>query len=357
LLFGYRYFHKDIGRVNLPKEQQQQVTELLQHSPTRCIGAYLIDLPAEFKVDKEGFFYYRGDNTIITTRQQYLPPFKQMIMLREQELKNTQPVDPRDGNYLKAIHPVYSDDPGKMRGVIFERMKSIGIPDVSRILEGYRWQDEVMLKIEMKARNGLAKRYDEDREDYPESYENTVPQKLHELRKLFERIRPRDDLTIPIEAGVCLLHGFMQGEDHEWKDMTFLYLNNHTDNFYFRITSDDFAGDYALLDKPEDFFTQGEGHTIYKGTRESNGLKLEEWVVKGKYFNDDQGFNLDNIGYIFTLGIHMTDPTYKQPKLMIDMYYQIPLDKTKAYSEEQLKVIWHEITDSIKLRQSAFKPE
>jgi len=161
-VFTYRYFHKDIRMVNLPKEQQQQVTQLLQHSPTRCIGTYLIDLPAEFKAEKGGTLYYKDRDVIITTRQQYLPPFKQMIMLREQEFKNTQPVNAINGNYLKTIHPVYSDDPGKMRGAIFERMESISTPDVARILEGYRWQDEVMLKIEMKARNGLAKRYDED---------------------------------------------------------------------------------------------------------------------------------------------------------------------------------------------------
>jgi len=244
-----------------------------------------------------------------------------------------------------------------MRGVIFERMESIGTPDVARVLEGYRWQDEVMLKIEMKARNGLAKRYDEDREDYPDLYGNNVPQKLHELRKLFGRISPRDDLTIPTNPGFCLFRGFMQGDDYEWKDMNYGYWHDSIEEFSFYFEFNDYADDYALLDKPEGYFTQGLGHTIYKGTRESNGLKLEEWVVKGKYFGDPQGFSLDNLGYIFTLGIHITDPTHKTPRLRVEMFYKIPLDKTKAYSEEQLKVIWREITDSIKLRQSAFKQD
>lgn len=42
-------------------------------------------------------------------------------------------------------------------------MQSEGIPDVSRILEDYHWQDKVSSKNEIKSHNGLASRYDKDR--------------------------------------------------------------------------------------------------------------------------------------------------------------------------------------------------
>ncbi|MWP48169.1 hypothetical protein GQ589_12120, partial [Gilliamella sp. Pas-s27] len=81
---------------------QQPVAALLSNSPTRCIGTYLIDLPAEFKVKKKGNFDYKSNHAVtITTKQQYLPSFKQMIARREQELKNTKPVNPINGDYLK----------------------------------------------------------------------------------------------------------------------------------------------------------------------------------------------------------------------------------------------------------------
>ncbi|WP_392560236.1 T6SS immunity protein Tli4 family protein [Orbus mooreae] len=356
LVFGYHYFYKDIAMIDLPKEQQQQVTALLSNSPTRCVGTYLIDLPIGFKIKKEGRFDYKSNGDItITTKPQYLPPFKQMISLREQELKDTKTIDPIDSPYLKAVYPVHTNHPDKMQGIIFERMESPGTDDSARVLEGYRWQDEVMLKIEMKAQNGSDKKHDENRMKYPELYTNDVPQKLLELRKLFVRIQPRDDLTIPIRPGFCLLNSFMLGEDREWKDMNYGYWHESIDEFSFYFEFNDFADDYALLDKPEGYFTQGAGHTIYKGTRESQGLKLEEWVVKGKYFEDAQGFNADNMGYIFTLGIHVTDPSYKTPRLRVEMFYKIPLDKTQAYSEEQLMVIWREITNSIRIRDSSFE--
>ncbi|OCG21175.1 MULTISPECIES: T6SS immunity protein Tli4 family protein [unclassified Gilliamella] len=358
VLICYQIFNQDIRMIKLSSTQQQQVNKLLEKRATRCIGTYLIDLPAEFKVNEEGYFDYQRNYVItIATKQQYLPPFKQMIARREQELKNTKPVDPRDGDYLKAIYSVDTNDPEKMQGIVFERMESIGTADILRVLEGYRWQDEVTLKIEMKAQNGLGEQYTKDRQIDPESYGNNVPQKLTEMYKLFDRIKLRDDLTIPTTPGFCFLHGFMQGEDREWKDMGFIYLHNTIDNFYFSIDYNDFKEGYALLDKPEGYVTQGRGHTIYKGTRKSNGLLLEEWIAKGQFFLDKKGFYSDDWGYVFSLGIHMTDPTYKTPQLRLEMYYKPPLDPRQAYSKDQLMVFWQEITNSIRIRESSFENE
>ncbi|MBX4134238.1 hypothetical protein JMI89_11435 [Frischella sp. Ac48] len=357
-LISCQAFNKDIQKMTLSANEQQQVDALLYNSPTRCVGTYLIDFPAAFKVNNESLFYYKGTGDfVITTKKQYLPPFKQMIARREQALKETKTMVPIDSPYLKAIYPVQTNHPDKMQGIIFERMESPGTSDILRVLEGYRWQDEVTLKVEMKARNGLGDQYASDREKDPESYTNNVPQKLQELRQLFERIQPRDDLTIPTTPGFCLFNSFMQGEDREWKDMNYGYRHDSIDYFSFYFEFNDFADDYALLDKPEAYFTQGSGHTIYKGSRESHGVKLEEWVVKGKYFEDPQGVNTDDTDYIFTLGIHITDPSYKTPRLRVEMTYRIPEDETQGYTQEQLMVIWREITNSIRVRASAFKAE
>ncbi|OTQ71890.1 hypothetical protein B6D17_02180 [Gilliamella apis] len=357
VLSSCQAFNKDIRRITLPSKEQQSVTSLISNSPTRCIGTYLIELPVEFKAYKEGIFYYKSSGDItITTKQQYLAPFKQMIALRKQDLENTKPLDQIYGKYLKQVYKVQTNNPDKMQGIIFERMVKPGMRDVLRVLEGYRWQDEVTLQIEMKARNGSGELYAKDRIKDPESYANNVSQKLIELRKLFDRIKPRDDLTIPTTPGFCMFNSFMQGEDREWKDMNYGYRHdNSNDYFSFYFEFNDFADDYALLDKPEAYFTQGSGHTIYKGTRESHGLKLEEWVVKGKYFEEPQGVDNNYTDYIFTLGIHITDPTYKTPRLRVEMTYRVPEDKTQGYTEEQLMVIWREITNTIRIRESAFE--
>ena len=87
VLSSCQAFNKDIRRITLPSKEQQSVTSLISNSPTRCIGIYLIELPVEFKAYKEGIFYYKSSGDItITTKQQYLPPFKQMITQRKQDL-------------------------------------------------------------------------------------------------------------------------------------------------------------------------------------------------------------------------------------------------------------------------------
>ncbi|MBX4133882.1 hypothetical protein JMI89_09600 [Frischella sp. Ac48] len=47
----------------------------------------------------------------------------------------------------------------------------------------------------------------------------------------------------------------------------------------------------------------------------------------------------------------MLDPTDKTPQLQIKMYYKIPEDETQGYTQEQLMVIWREITNSIRVRE------
>ncbi|MWP48173.1 hypothetical protein GQ589_12140, partial [Gilliamella sp. Pas-s27] len=73
--------------------------------------------------------------------------------------------------------------------------------------------------------------YAKARKNDPESFGNNVPQKLAELHKLFERIQPRDDLTIPTTPGFCMFNSFMHGEDREWKDMNYGYWHDSIEDF------------------------------------------------------------------------------------------------------------------------------
>jgi hypothetical protein len=359
LLVAYRCARSDIRHLTLSPEQQQQVDQLLNNTATRCVGVYLIDLPKQFKAPQSNEFYYTDDDITIKTEQLYLPPFKQMIALREQELKNTRPVDAIDGNFLKTIHPVPTRNPQTMQGIIFERMEDAMTPDVSRILEGYRWQDDVALKIEIKATNGLASRYDQDRKDYPDIYNNDVPEKLAQMYKLFEHTSVRDDYSIPTEPGFCFIYGFMHGGVEEDKDMYFLYQYEESDDFSISFDLYDDSDDFSLLDVPDIAMLpspDSDAHTVYKGTRESNQLVMEERIMKGMLFSDDnEYYPRKREGYIFTLGIHLSDADYNKPQLMLEMHYKIPQDNhIPSYSEEQLMVIWREITNSLRIREGSF---
>ena len=71
--------------------------------------------------------------------------------------------------------------------------------------------------------------------------------------------------------------------------------------------------------------------------------------------SNDNGLKKER--YIFNLGINMEEPDNKNPNLEIRMYYIIPPDSRKAYSLDQLMVIWREITNSIRIRENSFANE
>ena len=354
LFFLFLSFLSFVSKADDIKNSNVSVDQPFTEKATRCMGVYLIDLPKEFTVYPYPGTEFHFDNIIdINTQKQDLPSFKQMIANRKQKLKDTKPIHKIDGNFLKAIYPLSGSNVDKKQGIIFERMESEGIDDVARILEGYRWEDGVTFKIEMKATNGSASRYDEDRERYPDVYENDVSENLAHMNKLFDRIHARDDFTVPTDVGFCFTNGFMQGGIEEYKDISTLYRDKNYKNLVIRINSNDYSDDIPLLKEPR----EPGGHTVYKGKRKNNNMVMEEWIQKGRYFDRDD--HLDDYlpkdkGYLFRLGINAFDADYKKPQLRVEMYYILPRDSSKAYSKKQLMTIWREITNSIRIRESSF---
>jgi hypothetical protein len=64
-------------------------------------------------------------------------------------------VDTREGSYLKAVYPLADGE----KGVIFERMESVSIPDSERVLETHLYKDSVAFVIEINARNETSGKY------------------------------------------------------------------------------------------------------------------------------------------------------------------------------------------------------
>ena len=353
----------NLSKANNTKNSNVSVDQPFTEKATRCMGVYLFDLPKEFTVYPGTEFYYDNiRDSVINTQKQDLPSFKQMIASRKQKLKDTKPIDKIDGNFLKAIYPLSGSNVDKKQGIIFERMQSEGVPDSARVLEGYHWQDGVTFKIDMKATNGSASRYDEDRERYPDVYENDVSEKLAHMNKLFDRIHARDDFTVPTDVGFCFPNGFMHGGIEEYKDkeISTLYRDKNYNrdknykNLVITIHSHDYSNEIPLLKEPREL----GGHTVYKGKRKNNNMVMEEWIQKGIYFDRDGNLDDDlprDKGYLFRLGMNAFDADYKKPQLRVEMYYIPPrYDDVPSYSKKQLMTIWREITNSIRIRESSF---
>ncbi|TDB40840.1 hypothetical protein C5467_24710, partial [Photorhabdus khanii subsp. guanajuatensis] len=198
----WRWYLPDPYHPVLTEKEKKVTTEMLANMQTRCIGRYLIDLPANYNNTVEAA---RVNDNRVETRLLYPPAFEQRIQLREDALRQMKTSYPIDMPYLKNIYRL----PQGMQGIIFERMEDQSVPDVVRVLEAHLYSNGVAIKVEMKAKDGSAARYDKDRQTEPTVYTNTVPAKLAELKDLLSRIQGRKETEIPTTVGNCIPHAFI----------------------------------------------------------------------------------------------------------------------------------------------------
>ncbi|WP_243465121.1 hypothetical protein [Photorhabdus temperata] len=95
----WRWYFPDPYHPSLTEKEKQVTTEMLANMQTRCVGRYLIDIPAAFgNIIHDAIFI--GDAKIETERL-YPPEFEYRIEAREQELKAAKTIDPKDMPFLK----------------------------------------------------------------------------------------------------------------------------------------------------------------------------------------------------------------------------------------------------------------
>ncbi|MGV3347127.1 T6SS immunity protein Tli4 family protein, partial [Enterobacteriaceae bacterium LUAb1] len=222
--------------MTLTTQEAAVVNPFLDKMTTRCVGRYLIDMPASFSVTSDNVMAFISDAPVKTQRLDR-PAFAQKIRLREEALKKEQTVNPQDMPFLKQVYPL----PQGMEGIIFERNRDISMPDSARTLEAHFYTNGVAVMIEIRARNGLSSRYDDDRKDIPELYGNTVPAKLAELTHLLTRITGRKEGEIPRQAGFCLPEIFIaDGEEKHKEELDLTYTSNDFAKTDFDFSTDNF---------------------------------------------------------------------------------------------------------------------
>ncbi|MFZ4835371.1 T6SS immunity protein Tli4 family protein [Rouxiella sp. Mn2063] len=344
-LMGHGAYAASRPDSHLTPEENTQMQTFLQGMKPHCIGRYLVDMPGSFLI-KEGNIMAFIDRAPIKTKRLYRPAFEQKIHLREAELSNKQPLNPQDKPFLKHVYPL----PAGMEGVIFERNEGLSVPDASRVLEAYLYTNGVAVEIEMKARNGLSSRYDDDREDTPEIYGNTVPEKLAALTQLLQRMSGQSNTEIPQQAGLCLPDLFIaDGSKNQNESLNIIFTSPDYAKTKFKFDTDNYTNeDSTLLERsgPLDLMIKAaSGRTIQKGKRNINGQYSEEWLFTGK----DKGEK----SLRFSLHINEKTNTPKTPLFFMDFTQR---GETGNYqlTENEAVSVWEQITHTIRLRPGAF---
>ncbi|WP_118988246.1 T6SS immunity protein Tli4 family protein [Photorhabdus sp. CRCIA-P01] len=325
----------------LNQKEQLAVDKLLANLQTRCIGRYLVDLPANYN---DTVNVSRVNDNRIETQRLYPPAFEQRIQLREQVLRQMTTSYPVDMPYLKNIYSV----PQGMKGIIFERMQNQSVPDVVRVLEAHLYSNGVAIKVEMEAKNGSAARYDKDRQIAPRVYTNTVPEKLAELRDLLSRIRGRAETEIPTTAGSCISHAFITDNQRDKEDIGLLYKTNPDNYLNVRIQTNNYIREKdSMLERLgviEAMLFRGK--VFRKGVRKINGLETEELLAVGLQPNSDDP------RYQFTLLTNEKTGGRKTP--VFDLTVVNNEETPTVYTQNEIVAFWDAISQTVRVRPGAF---
>ncbi|WP_240042184.1 T6SS immunity protein Tli4 family protein [Photorhabdus khanii] len=324
-------------------------TEMLANMQTRCVGRYLIDIPAAFgNIIHDGIFI---GNAKIETERLYPPEFEYRIEAREKELKTTQYVEPKDMPFLKKVYRLQDN----MEGVIFDRNQSTAVPGFARVLEAHLYNNGVAFTVTMEFMELSDDKYKEDKDFYikhgfSEREYNELYQTLEKMKRLLARISGRKDTEIPTVAGTCIPDGFIAGSSNEKERMTFVYQGNKNDHFTFSVeTINDLTGDSTLLGRVgeiEKDLHANRGGIARKGKREVNGIHAEELLAIGlQPFDNSPRYQFDFIA-------NETAGDYKNPYVGIMlMNYQLP---PTPYTGDELITFWDTVTSTFRKRPGAF---
>ncbi|MGV7963104.1 T6SS immunity protein Tli4 family protein [Photorhabdus tasmaniensis] len=348
------YFPTSYHHPILTEKEKQMTTELLANMQTRCVGRYLIDIPEVFgNILHKGIFI--GDAKIETKRL-YLPAFEQRIQLREQELKTTQYVDPKNMPFLKKVYRLE----GNLKGVIFDRNQNTSVPGYARVLEAHLYNSGVAFIITMKFMELSDAKYASNREGFikaqiPESELNTAVRTMVEMKELLSRISGRKETEIPTVAGTCIPDGFIIGSRYEMENISFVYKGNESDHFNFSI---EILNDLKEKDNMLDRLVGMEGtllamrvKTIRKGKREINGTHTEEILASGSEgMLSEPEIKLPQ--YMFNLIANETLGDYKNPFVNIEL--KNDRESPTPYSENELVAFWDAVTKTFRKRPGAF---
>lgn len=336
-------------KVTLTAEERVNMEQFLQGMTPRCIGRYLIDLPASFTASPDSMII-SIDESPVSYKRIYRPAFEQKIRLREATLKSKKTLNPLDMPFLKQVYVL----PEGMDGVIFERNESISVPDVGRVLEAHFYINGVAVEIEMTADNGIADRYAERRNLHPEIYDNNVPQRLAELTALLKRISGKKETDIPTEAGLCLPELFIAdsgGKINQKEDYGIDYISPDYPALKFDFDTDNFANsEDTLLERSAEMnitVHEADGRTLTSGKRTLNELYADQWLIEGKINSEGKR------GLRFIMNIHENTVTPQTPRISLN-FMQSGLGGVGALSENEAISSWQTITDTIRLRPGAF---
>jgi len=339
--------------IKLPAKEKKVTEALLANPRPVCVGRYMFDLPEQFS---QGGSSVIINDKRIEAQPMPLPAFEQRIRLREQEIAATKTIREINAPFLKGVHQLPSD----MVGVVFERNSTPGSPALFRELEAHLYHNGIAFRTEL-----LAKNSDEDQNEQRRARHPTnITAKLSELQNLLGRLRGvKEGDPMPKGPALCFKHGYLVGDSRAvtgseygkervvmgfWPEEPSRVGISFTTNNYLQT-------DTTLLERMSGASMAklllrfgAQVKTLHKGSRTIKDAYAEELLVYNGSDPDEKEYN-------YLMYINEQTGSNKAPFLEVEMNYG-PIGKgtePDELTEKQLRAIWYQLTDSIRIRPGA----
>ena len=333
----------------LTAKEKQMTDKLFEQTKPQCIGRYLFDVPVSFNNAAVG--QVKINEMRIASKRLYPPAFAQRVNLREQELGESQTVNPRDQPFLKHVYRIDRNT------VIFDRNENGSVPGFGRILEGHLYSNDIAFIVTTEITDLSDPKYYKYRDNYlnsgsKESDLNDKPQKLANMQSLLSRLKGRKDDEVPAQPGICIPEGFINDAGAISKDdITLIYKQG---DFEIIVNSNNALGkDNTLLERGSEInatIIRVGAHTLKKGAVKLSEINAEEWLMKGKqdiYHPEEKSVSY----YTFHFYGNEKIGDLKHPVFSLELHNSGK--ETKTYTDSQLVDIWDRITRTFRYRPGA----
>lgn len=339
--------------IKLPAKEKKVTEALLANPRPVCVGRYMFDLPEQFS---QGGSSVIINDKRIEAQPMPLPAFEQRIRLREQEIAATKTIREINAPFLKGVHQLPSD----MVGVVFERNSTPGSPDLFRVFEAHYYHDGIAFKTEIETENSDAERHKDERELFP----TNITAKLSELHNLLGRLRGvKEGDPMPEGPALCFNHGYLVGDsravtgsEYGKEQIRMVFWQENLPRLIIRFTTNNYLQtDTTLLERMSGASMAklllrfgAKVKTLHKGSRTIKDTYAEELLVYNGSDPDEKEYN-------YLMYINEQHGSNTTPFLEVEMDYG-PIGKgtePDELTEKQLRAIWYQLTDSIRIRPGA----
>ncbi len=329
----------------LSEEETRTVMELKNQLQPKCMGRYLIDMPADVSVFGSATLH----GVTFESKAMSLKDYREEVDAREKKLKGMK--HPDGYQYLFSYGPA-----GTSETYYFIHLEDLYSGNIGRIIEGYKWDRGHRIHLQIKASDVTTSTYKDD----PSSQiiGNNVPQKTRLIFDLLDKVRGRNDEDIPTEPGVCFIGGFLPGKasDDERISNQFILLN-HLDVAFVLETDANLHQTDTLLQRGhqiEEGLKHVEGgRTVRKGQVALQGMKAEEWLLAG--------ISPKVLRHVFSLEANPSAPSEQEPFVSLDMKTASPNNlmsqheiEKASLNEPEALALWDVVSRSLRPRPNGF---